>query len=130
MKKIVAICFLMLALGFGTATTAKAANLFCPVDQDFTDMVNCLLNDTRDNCATLYPDCDIDSWQITGSSPISQMINLCCVPGDTDAEWDACFQSESRKIRRAKALPLKFRKYVRSVIVSYIANPELECTEH
>ena len=130
MKKIAITFLFVLSLGFGSAAPANAANLFCPVDQDFTDMVNCLLNDTRDNCVALYPDCDVDSWQITGSSPISDMIDLCCVPGNTDAEWDACFQAESRKIRRAMALPLKFRKYVRSTILSYIQNPELECTEH
>lgn len=126
MKKIL----VLLASVCVLAPSAFAANFFCDTDANFINMVNCLLNETRTDCETAYPNCDIDSWLVDASDPVSEMIDLCCKPGKTDAQWDACFKNHLSKITAAKALPLKFRKHIRAKVLAYIADPELECTEH
>ena len=109
---------------------AHASNYFCDTDLNYTNMANCLLNETRSFCEATYPTCDIDSYLIDAGDPVSEMINICCKPGRTDRQWDTCFKNQLSKITAAKSLPTKFRKHIKKTVLAYIANAELECTEH
>ena len=111
-----------------TVSSAQADNLFCTTDLDLQNLANDHANDLQD-LRDNYPACDVDARIIDAQDPVSEMINICCV-GSDDATWDSCFRARAREVRRAKALPLKFRKHVRQQVLAYIENPELECTEH
>ena len=119
--------FFVLVAACAFSTSARAD--ICTSDSELNDLAQCYVN-AVDPCRTAATGCDFDAYAVTVHDPVSNMINICCVEGNTDEQWDDCFIARMREIRKAKALPLEFRRHIRQTILSYINNPELECTEH
>lgn len=117
-------CLVLPALSF-----ADSAGLFCGGDNtEYSNMVNCHIN-AIDDCRDAYPTCAYDDYTIFPSIVISNLIDRCCALPGGDSAWDACFLKHIRKLKRAKAIPKKFRRDVSQRIKAYINNAELQCTE-
>ena len=123
MKKI------LLIMLFCLLSAQVYAQSVCSDPADDSPYVSCLLTN-MDPCETSFTGCTRENYLASTSTLISRMINKCCIPGNTDAEWDACFENLISRTNRDRALPRNFRRYVVNTMRNYINDPELECTEH
>ena len=127
MKKI----FLLVFIGVFSVNfpfNADANELTCSSSSQVYPYINCLLNQI-DSCDNTYTSCKRNNYIVSTDVLVSKMINRCCVPGRSDAQWDDCFLAQVRQLNKSKVIPAKFKRNIRNRINAYINDAEVQCTE-
>jgi hypothetical protein len=110
--------------------TQLLAQALCTDSSQTSAYSTCVINEGFLACQTESPTCTYNNYYINPNSAVSLMINQCCKISFTHDQQVACFQARLANIQAATALPKRFRRQVKSIVNSYIVDPDLFCTEH